>query len=528
MQLEAVEVGAIPRLAYCLVADGELIRLYHGAAVEAHGDWFTDGAWDGDFGDGRFDVGVLVGTGGRLIDGGVRLVAGVNPADRVFLVRRAQGWVASNSLPFLLAMLQDELDPAHMTYRSLFVSLMHGLRIGQRTFPTRGGASVRLLVDERVDLVGARSDFASRPVEAPFTSYEHYRAHLAETLGWVVENAADQRRKIPYPAIITASGGYDSTAALVLASEVGCHLAVNLLRPDPDSPDGGWIDHPGPVTDKIGTELIECERDTWRERTDLPEADLAAAGTDFTEIALLALDDAVEGRLVIGADAGDSLWSYDVYRAYPDIVREATPGQSLSEHRLRRGYITCPIPFFGYTAMRSIQDITRSPEMAAWSVGGHYDRPIPRRIVEDAGVDRSAFALRKYGTAAMVGCIVPSMSLGDRGRHEEVLRSYMTPTGTASFLAFCDAVQPEQYARKAAVLQLVHRAYRALLACNILLGRRLGPRGIPTIIPRRVLAAVGSRGAIAPDLTYLYPHWGTSVLAKEYAPVAELHRTVTG
>ena len=528
MHLEPVVIDAIPRLAYCVVVDGERVRLYHGVDVEVHGSWFCDGAWDGAFDEGRIDTGFLAGTGGQLIAGGLRLIAGPNPADRIFLVRRADGWLASNSLPFLLAMLDDALDPAHLGYRSLFRSLMHGLRIGPRTFPTRAGTTVRLLVDETVELVGSASSFASRPAEAPFSDYQGYRAHVVETMGRLVANATDPARTTTYPPIVTASGGYDSTAVLVLASEVGCHEAVNILRPDPDDPDGGWIDHPGVVTEKIGTELLGRERDTWRGRTDLPEVDLAAAGADFTEIVLLAIEDDLEGRFLLCADAGDSLWNYDVYRGYDDIVRGDTGGQSLSEYRLRHGYIMCSVPYLGFTAMRSIQRITRSQAMAAWSVGGHYDRPIPRRIVEDAGVDRAAFAHRKFGTAAMVGCMVPPLSLDHREEHLDVLLEFMTPAGARSFLDFCDTVRPERYARKASLLALAHRAYAALHGANTVVGLRFGRYGLRGVVPRQVLAWLGSRAAVAPDLTYLYPHWGTSLLIPEYAPAAAMEAAHAG
>ena len=36
-----------------------------------------------------------------------------------------------------------------------------------------------------------------------------------------------------------------------------------------------------------------------------------------------------------------------------------------------------------------------SPEMAPWRLGNGYDRPIPRRILESAGVPRALFGARK-------------------------------------------------------------------------------------------------------------------------------------
>ena len=45
--------------------------------------------------------------------------------------------------------------------------------------------------------------------------------------------------------------------------------------------------------------------------------------------------------------------------------------------------------------------------MTPWSVGGGYDRPIPRRIAESAGVDRQAFGQRKRAVAVWYGKEAP-------------------------------------------------------------------------------------------------------------------------
>ena len=46
-----------------------------------------------------------------------------------------------------------------------------------------------------------------------------------------------------------------------------------------------------------------------------------------------------------------------------------------------------------------VERISHLPEMRPYSVGGDYDRPIARRIIEEAGVPRGAFARSKKGMA---------------------------------------------------------------------------------------------------------------------------------
>ena len=71
----------------------------------------------------------------------------------------------------------------------------------------------------------------------------------------------------------------------------------------------------------------------------------------------------------------------------------------IGEFRLYRGVFHCPVPFWGMRHLRELWEITASEAMQSWAVPGDYDRPIPRRIVEEAGVPRGAFGRRKKNTS---------------------------------------------------------------------------------------------------------------------------------
>ena len=70
----------------------------------------------------------------------------------------------------------------------------------------------------------------------------------------------------------------------------------------------------------------------------------------------------------------------------------------ICEYRLIRGIIHCPVPYWGIRHFESIQKISKSNKMKPWSIGGDYDRPVPRRIVEEAGVPRRLFGQIKKNT----------------------------------------------------------------------------------------------------------------------------------
>jgi len=94
---------------------------------------------------------------------------------------------------------------------------------------------------------------------------------------------------------------------------------------------------------------------------------------------------------------GDKIWDVHTKGRYlaDDILRGDTSGMNLSEIRLKSGFINVAVPFLLARGIRSIVAIGQSAAMAPWRVNNDYDRPIPRRIVESAGVARHLFGQRK-------------------------------------------------------------------------------------------------------------------------------------
>src|SRR5690606_22701658 len=83
--------------------------------------------------------------------------------------------------------------------------------------------------------------------------------------------------------------------------------------------------------------------------------------------------------------------------SYPNdqIERHDRSGTALLEWRLITGCIHASIFFLGARHGPDVLRISTSPEMQPWSLGGWYDRPIPRRLLEEAGVPRQAFGITK-------------------------------------------------------------------------------------------------------------------------------------
>ena len=99
---------------------------------------------------------------------------------------------------------------------------------------------------------------------------------------------------------------------------------------------------------------------------------------------------------------GDKVWDTNNDALGPQIVRSDTSGTDLSEYRLWVGFANCPVPYLGVRQVRDIHAISTSHELQPWNVGGGYNRPICRRIVEEQGVPREMFGRHKKATAQIV------------------------------------------------------------------------------------------------------------------------------
>jgi len=106
--------------------------------------------------------------------------------------------------------------------------------------------------------------------------------------------------------------------------------------------------------------------------------------------------------LVFSGDRGDSLWGKD--HGNVNNNQDFTNGNTLSqsdhpgvEISLHYNYIFVYIPMIGADCWSAIDAISSSDEMISYSVGNNYDRPIPRRILEEKGISRSEFGWEKRG-----------------------------------------------------------------------------------------------------------------------------------
>jgi hypothetical protein len=73
----------------------------------------------------------------------------------------------------------------------------------------------------------------------------------------------------------------------------------------------------------------------------------------------------------------------------------------LTEYRLRAGFLQMAVAYMGIRHIDDISRISKSPEMSPWDMRNDYNKPVPRRIVETAGVPREAFGMEKKAASVV-------------------------------------------------------------------------------------------------------------------------------
>ena len=427
LRLEFLACELLPKLSWVaeLRRGGDVVRVLHGPWVETRDDRFFEGAWDGQFAEGAFDEAVsFLGSGGRLVGERVVFAGPTHKMDRIQSVKVGDALYFSNSLVLLLTRAGEDLD---LGYANYFFDYLNYFRkgIGLKIKPLRLRSANRALLHDCCNVAVSR-DLAIERIEKPAppepSCYRDYAGFLEKTARDVAANAADAGRIHRFEAVVAISRGYDSVAVAALASRAGCRRAVSFRHSGRHStPDSGTE-----IAAALGMEVVEYNRLDYVSLPGLPE-------TEFFQYAQLAakaqilFEDRIGGSLFFNGQAGEDYWNRSNMTGLPSL-REPNAftmsGANLTEYRLRAGIIVFPLAVCGAVHAPAIARIGGLPEMERWSIGGDYDRPIPRRIAEEGGVPRHLFGQTKVGGGPQVGPLglSPASDADFRKFYSEVIR----------------------------------------------------------------------------------------------------------
>ncbi len=404
-QIRVVE--DLSRLAWCACIDkgSREARLQCGDLVEASRDAFAAGAWSGDYTSGKPDQAeTMAGSAGRAVDDGFIFSAASHTLEWLHYVHVNDCLYVSNSMPFLLAATSDEPD---LNYPDYYFDILETYRAGlsrpTRALPTAGGRAVGLVVGRNLR-VGADLSVSleDKPVPSPPTCFEDYRTYLHQAIERIVKNAADPARQHAFNPLVTVSTGYDSVAVAALAAKVGCTDAVTFVNSG--GPHGWGYDSGRAIGEALGFEVTEYNRENVHLLDDLDNSEFCVKPFNGSEKYYLLFRQKLEGTVFITGALGENYWSLQCGSCQP-LLREPNAIKmshiALTEMALRLGFIHFPAPSCGAVHAPSLARISRTGEMKPWRIGGYYDRPIPRRIAEDAGVPRKSFGMKERGGPGM-------------------------------------------------------------------------------------------------------------------------------
>lgn len=397
----------LPPLAWCARAEtgSPIVCVSHGPGVVTQAEFFVEGAWDGPYQEGALDrTCLLMGSGGMIADQQLLFATPCHPLERLHLVNDGQVLLVSNSLPFLLAEAKLALDAKYPNYKADFWSTVYGIDRYVKTIPTQQGVCVRLFCYSNV-LVGPDLQVKESPKIAPpaWSCFAEYRAFLRNALAALCRNASAPQRRIAYDCLATLSTGYDSAAAAALGAEAGCINGVTFQKGTRYLGDGEEVEDSGRVIGQaLGMRVREFSRSDYLQADPRCAAEFASCG-DSADLQLAAFQQELPGKLFLTGFGGDIVWDRHNPNVTTTLLRQPPPnGDSLGEFRLRLGFLHVPLPYFGAVRHPEIHAISNAPEMSPWMLGNDYDRPIPRRIVEEKGVARQLFGQSKKGSFTAV------------------------------------------------------------------------------------------------------------------------------
>lgn len=380
---EVVRRPDYPRLGW-LFELGDRPRAHCGADVEVFRGGLVEGCWAGPFGDFGFaDCLGFTGSGVVRRDGAWLLCPAFHTCDAVYAMEHRGRRYAANSLLLLFGHAGLTPDP-EAGYTRAIVTLTNGPDRAETLIWRGGDVALHRVLCHNFTFEDGEVRRHRKEETRSFPDYASYARCLEDTVAACARNAADPaRRRRTYRLVTNCSGGYDSNAAAALAAAAGGRLALTVADAR-----GGADDTGRPVAEALGLECVERGR-AGRDATGGAEAEFLAVGTGGGDSPMAVFEDLLAGGLLLTGHFGDSVWERTTRpKPRPDYQRASPSGASLANFRLRVGFIHLPVPFIGARRHADLHAISNAEGMRPWSVGGGYDRPICRRLLEEAGVPR--------------------------------------------------------------------------------------------------------------------------------------------
>lgn len=501
-RLRVERSGALPRLGWLaeIPRDGGDVAVRTGEWVESADGWLVEGVWDGSFEDGGFhESEAFFGSGLRLAGDRVVVSASTALVDRILYCELEDRTLVSNSLVVLLAATGARLD-YEFDYFEPFQASRRGVFGQPRALRVLHPECDQLqqLFHGNLVIAGDERSIELRSTRRAIGSYEEYLALLQGALAGIGENLRSPRRRIPLTPYAAVSSGYDSAAVACLTKPLG---VAECFTTSPRHATWRPLEDGAAVAAALGLEAHLLEPPAALASRD--EAYFLVPTIAGSELAMLGmtrfLGSRGAGSVLFSGHCPAVVWELGVRPgdARGDLERPTDDGLGLAEVRLASGFVHAAVPFLFARNVEDLRRISASEPMARWRLGTPYDRPIPRRILESAGVPRTLFGQSK------------------RAVWEQEYEQPFDPSLRGEFVEWLDLRMPW-----AAVRLRIYRFLTALdrwiIRNSLKLFRRRWWLRVPFAIQRLPLSGHDSR--------QLMCKWASEALADQQARAVEAER----
>ena len=234
------------------------------------------------------------------------------------------------------------------------------------------------------------------PPRLLINSYTEYKCFLLEKIKSIIANGMSAERRNPFGAVSMLSTGYDSCATSALCAHCGVKDAVTL-----DVVVDGHNDCGEEISRVLGMKCHKVQSPLGKNVPVLKAAmardgdllEFVATARIGDNVVFKTMEPVLKGNMVFSGLYGDGCWSKEGNGS--GLAHHLPYMKSRMEFRLRASYCLVPVPAFGAYFPYFLEKINSSTEMDPWRLNNAYDRPIPRRIAEEAGVPRNFFGMRK-------------------------------------------------------------------------------------------------------------------------------------
>lgn len=368
------------------------------AVISKKDNFFAAGVWDGDCKEGDLlHTQFACCTGAIIKDDKIIFVTPNHMQEAIYSIRCNNTLCFSNSVPLLLAVSDSDLDENYFDYEHDFCSVILGFPEYVKRSPLKNGRYLDIYRCQHVEVDKNLRIHASRKYSGLlFVDFKDYTKKMIEVLKRIKENATSKCRTLPYGMISTISQGYDAAAGSTLAKKIGCDEVITFNYPIKYLKDKGTD-----IAKTLGYQHIyELSATSYMNNKSFDEAKAFCSGDGMMLFGSLGKH--ISNKLLFDGMRGDQLWSITNPMVNNDMIFTYNNGLSQAEisfieYGLHLNTVMIHPPLLGADNWIDVAKISKSEEMKPFSVGNNYDRPIPRRIVEEAGVGRKAFGWEKKG-----------------------------------------------------------------------------------------------------------------------------------